>query len=66
MTPPWPPSGARDCPELQLDNLRLLLQPFDCACLLLSWLRLYPLFRLTAGLANQCALMNTYRLLYPT
>jgi SRSO17 transposase len=50
----------------RLDNLRLLLQPFICACLLLPWLRLHPLPHLTAGLADLCALMNTYRPLYPT
>jgi hypothetical protein len=50
----------------RLDNLRLLLQPFLCACLLLPWLRLFPLPHLTAGLADLCALMNTYRPLYPT
>ncbi len=50
----------------RLDNLRLLLQPFICACLLLPWLRLYPLPHLAAGLADLCAFMNTYRPLYPT
>ena len=50
----------------RLTNLRLLLQPFVCACLLLPWLRLYPLPHLAAGLADLCALMNTYRPLLPT
>jgi len=50
----------------RLDNLRLLLQPFICACLLLPCLRLFPLPHLPAGLADLCALMNTYRPLYPT
>lgn len=50
----------------RLDNLRLLLQPFICTCLLLPWLRLFPLPHLSAGLADLCALMNTYRPLYPT
>jgi hypothetical protein len=50
----------------RLKNLRLLLQPFVCTCLLLPWLRLYPLPHLTAGLADLCALMNTYHPLYPT
>jgi SRSO17 transposase len=49
----------------RLTNLRLLLQPFVCACLLLPWLRLYPLPHLTAGLADLCALMNTYHPLLP-
>jgi hypothetical protein len=39
--------------------------PSVCACLLLPWLRLYPLPHLTAGLADRCALMNTYRPLFP-
>ena len=50
----------------RLNNLRLLLQPFVCACLLLPWLCLYPLPHLTAGLADLCALMNTYHPLHPT
>jgi SRSO17 transposase len=50
----------------RLNNLRLLLQPFVCACLLLPWLHLYPLPHLAAGLADLCALMNTYHPLLPT
>ena len=50
----------------RLTNLRLLLQPFVCACLLLPWLRLHPLPHLAAGLADLCALMNTYHPLLPT
>jgi hypothetical protein len=50
----------------RLNNLRLLLQPFVCACLLLPWLRLYPLPHLAAGLADLCAFMNTYHPLFPT
>jgi SRSO17 transposase len=50
----------------RLNNLRLLLQPFVCACLLLPWLRVYPLPHLTTGLADLCALMNTYHPLFPT
>lgn len=50
----------------RLTNLRLLLQPFICACLLLPWLRVYPLPQLTSGLADLCALMNTYHPLLPT
>lgn len=49
----------------RLTNLRLLLQLFVCACLLLPWLRLYPLPHLSSGLADLCALMNTYRPLLP-
>jgi hypothetical protein len=50
----------------RLTNLRLLLQPVVCACLLVPWLRLSPLPHLTAGLADLCALMNTYHPLLPT
>lgn len=50
----------------RLNNLRLLLQPFVCACLLLPWLRLYPLPHLASGLADLCAFMNTYHPLFPT
>jgi SRSO17 transposase len=50
----------------RLTNLRLFLQPFVCACLLLPWLRIHPLPHLTAGLADLCALMNTYHPLFPT
>jgi hypothetical protein len=49
-----------------LNNLRLLLQPYVCACLLLPWLRLLPLPHLQAGLADLCALMNTFRPAFPT
>ena len=64
------PAASGLDPRCQLDtplnNLRLLFQPFVCTCLLLPWLQLYPLPHLTAGLADLCALMNTYRPLYPT
>jgi hypothetical protein len=50
----------------RLTNLRLLLQPFVCACLLLPWLRLHPLLHLSAGLADLCAPMNTYHPTFPT
>jgi hypothetical protein len=50
----------------RLANLRLLLQPFVCACLLLPWLRIHPLPHLAAGLADLCALMNTYHSTFPT
>jgi SRSO17 transposase len=49
-----------------LNNLRLLLQPFVCACLLLPWLRVVPLPHLQAGLADLCAHMNVYHSLFPT
>jgi hypothetical protein len=50
----------------RLTNLRRLLQPFVCACLLLPRLRLHPLPHLAAGLADLCALMNTYHPTFPT
>lgn len=50
----------------RLTNLRLLLQPFVCACLLLPWLRVHPLPHLIAGLTDLCALMNTYHPAFPT
>src|SRR5260221_6254850 len=49
----------------RLTNLRLFLQPFVCASLLLPWLRIHPLPHLSAGLADLCALMNTYHPLVP-
>lgn len=50
----------------QLNNLRLLLQPFICTCLLLPWLHLLPLPHLQTGLSELAALMNTVRSLVPT
>ncbi len=50
----------------QLNNLRLLLQPFICTCLLLPWLHLIPLPHLHAGLTGLSALMNTVRSRVPT
>src|SRR5215813_2842041 len=50
----------------QLNNLRLLLQPFICTCLLLPWLHLVPLPHLQTGLSELAALMNTVRSLVPT
>jgi SRSO17 transposase len=52
-----------------LNNLRLLLQPYVCACLLLPWLHLVPLPHLQAvqtGLAALGSLVNTFRLALPT
>src|SRR5260221_3522 len=49
----------------RLTNLRLFLQPFVCSSLLLPWLRIHPLPHLSAGLADLCALMNTYHPLVP-
>jgi hypothetical protein len=62
-----PPAAARQHPAWTEDaswkhrrtNLRLFLQPFVCAALLLPWLRVHPLPHLSAGLADLCALMNT-------
>ena len=52
-----------------LNNLRLLLQPYVCTCLLLPWLQLVPLPHLQAvhsGLATLGTLVNTFRLALPT
>ena len=77
LTPPDEPAPAPDAARQhpawtedaswkhRLTNLRVLLQPFVCACLLLPWLRLHPLPQLSEGLADLCALMNTYHPLFP-
>ena len=65
-TPPHPAWTDDASWKHRLTNLRLLLQPFVCACLLLPWLRVYPLPHLTAGLADLCSLMNTHHPLFPT
>jgi SRSO17 transposase len=52
-----------------LNNLRLLLQPYVCSCLLLPWLALVPLPHaqaIQAGLAALGSLVNTFRLALPT
>jgi SRSO17 transposase len=52
-----------------LNNLRLLLQPYVCTCLLLPWLHLVPLPHVQAvqtGLATLGSLVNTFRLALPT
>jgi SRSO17 transposase len=52
-----------------LNNLRLLLQPYICSCLLLPWLGLVPLPRVQAvhiGLAALGSLVDTFRLALPT
>jgi SRSO17 transposase len=51
-----------------LNTLRLLLQPYVCACLLLPWLRLAPFPHVQAvqtGLAALGSLVNTFRLALP-
>jgi hypothetical protein len=65
--PPAPhPAWTEDASWKQrLTNLRLLLQPVVCASLLVPWLHLSPLPHLSAGLADLCALMNTYHPLFP-
>jgi SRSO17 transposase len=52
-----------------LNNLRLLLQPYTCSCLLLPWLALVPLPHAQAvqtGLAALGSLVDTFRLALPT
>ena len=61
-----PPAWTDDASwKHRLTNLRLFLQPFVCASLLLPWLRIHPLPHLSAGLADLCALTNTYHPLVP-
>jgi len=50
----------------QFNNLRLLLQPYVCAALLLPWLCLFDLPHLERGLAQACSLLNAFRVLVPT
>ena len=52
-----------------LNTLRLLLQPYVCACVLLPWLHLVPLPHVQAvqtGLAALGSLVNAFRLALPT
>jgi len=52
-----------------LNNLRLLLQPYVCSCLLLPWLHLVPLPHVQAvqtGFAALGSLVDTFRLALPT
>ncbi|MGH2485270.1 MAG: IS701 family transposase, partial [Ktedonobacterales bacterium] len=52
-----------------LNNLRLLLQPYLSACLLLPWLPLVPHAHVAAiqsGFAALASLVNTFRLALPT
>jgi SRSO17 transposase len=52
-----------------LNNLRLLLQPHVCACLLLPWLPLLPhphAQAVQSGFAALASLVNTFRLALPT
>ena len=52
-----------------LNNLRLLLQPYTCFCLLLPWLPLLPHAHATAvqsGFAALASLVNSFRLALPT
>ena len=53
----------------QLNQLRLLLHPVVCSCLLLPWLHLVPLPHVHAvqtGLAALGSLVDTFRLALPT
>jgi len=52
-----------------LNNLRLLLQPYVCACLLLPWLPLVPLphaHSIQTGFTALASLVNAFRLALPT
>jgi SRSO17 transposase len=63
--PAWDPGSGW---KHHLNNLRLLLQPYTCSCLLLPWLHLVPLSHLQAvqaGLAALGSLVDTFRLALP-
>jgi SRSO17 transposase len=73
--PPAPPLEAHPAWDQgngwkhHLNNLRLLLQPYVCSCLLLPWLHLVPLPHVQAvhtGLAALGSLVNTFSLALPT
>jgi SRSO17 transposase len=52
-----------------LNNLRLLLQPYVCTCLLLPWLHLLPpphVQAIQVGFATLGSLVDTFRLALPT
>jgi SRSO17 transposase len=64
--PAWDSGGGW---KQHLNNLRLLLQPDVCSCLLLPWLALVPLPHVHAvqtGLAARGSLVDTFRLALPT
>jgi SRSO17 transposase len=64
--PAWDPGSGW---KQHLNNLRLLLQPYVCSCLLLPWLALVPLPHVQAvqtGLAALGSLVDTFRLALPT
>jgi len=76
-TLPTVPAPVRDHPardtgagwKHHLNNLRLLLQPYTCACLLLPWLALLPLSHAQAiqsTFAALASLVNTFHLVLPT
>jgi len=53
----------------QLNNLRLLLQPYVCACLLLPWLHLLSpprVHAVEAGFDALASLVNTFHFALPT
>lgn len=74
---PAPPTGlqshaawdTRTGWKHHLNNLRLLLQPYVCSCLLLPWLALVPLphaHAVQTRLAALGSLVNTFHLVLPT
>jgi SRSO17 transposase len=75
--PPSPPTPLDAHPawdtgtgwKHHLNNLRLLLQPYVCTCLLLPWLAVVPLpqaHRVQTGFAALASLVNTFHLALPT
>jgi SRSO17 transposase len=49
-----------------LNNLRLILQPYICSCLLLPWLLVFDIPRLQAGFAELTGIMNLFHAALPT
>jgi len=57
LHPNWNPAGGW---KQTLNNLRLVIQPSVILNLLQPWLNLFPIPRLSAGLACLIALMNRF------
>jgi SRSO17 transposase len=49
-----------------LNNLRLILQPYVCHCLILPWLLVFDIPALQLGFKQLTSLMNTFHMLIPT
>lgn len=49
-----------------LNNLRLILQPYVCSCLLLPWVLLFNISGLRTGFAQLTGIMNCFHASLPT